>query len=308
MYLYKNNNKKLNSVKEENFKLEKEIQIICENNLEDIFNLEFVKTEFSLQNFRIDTLAFNKETSSFVIIEYKKVKNYSVIDQGLSYLSLMLNNKSDFIIEYNESLSKSLKRSDVDWSQSLVIFISPQFSVFQKESINFKNLPIELWEIKKYENNLISFNKLSAHNPTETLETITKGSLNTKDKEVLQELKVYTENDHLKDKSEEIIELYEKIKEGVLNIDENINIKANKRYISFSKNNKIFLSVAVLISKLKLWINLKQGELDDGKHISKDVSSLGHLASGDYEINIFDAKNLEYILSLIKQGYNKYLN
>ncbi|HOO73693.1 MAG TPA: hypothetical protein PLS66_00230, partial [Tepiditoga sp.] len=98
MYLYKNNNKKLNSVKEENFKLEKEIQIICENNLEDIFNLEFVKTEFSLQNFRIDTLAFNKETSSFVIIEYKKVKNYSVIDQGLSYLSLMLNNKSDFII------------------------------------------------------------------------------------------------------------------------------------------------------------------------------------------------------------------
>ena len=57
-----------------------------------------------------------------------------------------------------------------------------------------------------------------------------------------------------------------------------------------------------------MWINLKQGELDDGKHISKDVSSLGHLASGDYEINIFDAKNLEYILSLIKQGYNKYLN
>jgi len=53
------------------------------------------------------------------MIEYKKDKNFSVIDQGVAYLNLMLDNKSDFILEYNErsSLSNNLKRRGVDFLQ-----------------------------------------------------------------------------------------------------------------------------------------------------------------------------------------------
>lgn len=76
----------LESIKESPFKLEKEIQKICEINLEIIFGLHFVKSEFILNNFRIDSLAYAKETKSFVIIEYKRDKNFSVIDQGYAYL------------------------------------------------------------------------------------------------------------------------------------------------------------------------------------------------------------------------------
>ena len=43
--------------------------------MEEVFNLKFVASEFQLDNLRIDTLAFNEETNSFVIIEYKKSKN-----------------------------------------------------------------------------------------------------------------------------------------------------------------------------------------------------------------------------------------
>lgn len=116
---------KLVKIKGTSFRNEKEIQIITEQNLKDIFGLEFVKSEISIGNLRIDTLAFDNETKSFVIIEYKKDKNFSVIDQGFAYLSLLLNNKADIIIEYNECKNKSLKRVDVDWSQTRVIFISP---------------------------------------------------------------------------------------------------------------------------------------------------------------------------------------
>jgi RecB family endonuclease NucS len=95
------NNKQLINIKEQPFKLEKEIQSLTENNLKTIFGLEFVKSEFALNNFRIDTLAFDRETGTLVIIEYKRDKNFSVIDQGYAYLSLMLNNKADFILEFN---------------------------------------------------------------------------------------------------------------------------------------------------------------------------------------------------------------
>ena len=40
-----------------------------------------VKSEFAIKNFRIDTLAFDSKSKSFVIIEYKKDKNFSIIDQ-----------------------------------------------------------------------------------------------------------------------------------------------------------------------------------------------------------------------------------
>jgi RecB family endonuclease NucS len=71
---------------EEQFLIEKEIQTITEQNLREIFKLEFVTSELQLPGFRIDILAFNKESSAFVIIEYKKDRNFSVIDQGYAYI------------------------------------------------------------------------------------------------------------------------------------------------------------------------------------------------------------------------------
>ena len=52
---------------------------------------------------------------------------------------------------------------------------------------------------------------------------------------------------------------------------------------------------------LKLFINLKLGQLDDPKKITRKVSTIGHSGNGDYEIQLSDTKNLEYIMSLVKQ-------
>lgn len=118
----------LSQIKEMPFKLEREIQNLVEKNLGMLLGLEFVKSEFTIsetvQQLRIDTLAFDAKSKAFVIIEYKQDKSFSVVDQGYAYLSVMLNNKADFILEYNESSGKVLKKADVDWSQSRVIFIS----------------------------------------------------------------------------------------------------------------------------------------------------------------------------------------
>ena len=53
---YKNKNGKLEIVREKPFKLEKDIQTLTERNLEVILGLRVVKSEFILNNFRIDTL------------------------------------------------------------------------------------------------------------------------------------------------------------------------------------------------------------------------------------------------------------
>ena len=133
LYSLKRNN--LNPIDIEPFKKEREIQNLIENNTDGIFELEFVSSEFKVGGFRIDTLCFDKENKSFIIIEYKKGKNYSLIDQGYTYLSLLLNHKSDFILEYNENKKNNLKREDIEWSTSKILFISPSFNAYHNLNI-----------------------------------------------------------------------------------------------------------------------------------------------------------------------------
>ena len=60
MKLFKVKNNGLIEVSRKSFGLEKEIQSLVESNTEEIFNLEFVSSEFSINNFRIDSLCFKK--------------------------------------------------------------------------------------------------------------------------------------------------------------------------------------------------------------------------------------------------------
>jgi len=159
---------RLERVKEVSFKSErKDIQHTTESSLKEVFGFEFVKSELVLGSLRIDTLAFDAENKSFVIIEYKIDQSFSVIDQGYAYLALLMNNKAEFILEFNECKNQSLKRDDVDWSQSKVIFVSPQFTKYQKQAINFRDLPIELWEVSKFENGTLLFNQLKSPETSE---------------------------------------------------------------------------------------------------------------------------------------------
>jgi len=295
------NSEKLEQIHNVPFKLEKDIQRITEKNLQAILNLHIVKSEFSLNNFRIDTLAYDSETKSFVIIEYKRDKNFSVIDQGYAYLSLMLNNKADFILEYNESCKETLKRTDIDWSQSKVIFISPSFTNYQREAINFKDLPIELWEVKRFSNNSVLYNQIKTSGSEESIKTISK-----KDKtieRVSEEIKVYTEQEHFEKVDDEIKELYEQIKTSLLSLD-SLEIKPKKLYIAFVSGTNV-IDIHPQKSALKMWINLRKGELDDSKNLARDVSNIGHWGNGDYELQIKNEENFEYILSLIKQSLKK---
>jgi hypothetical protein len=155
MPMFKKQNGKLSQIKEVPFKLEKDLQSLTEEYLTTIFGLQFVATEYQVENLFIDTLAYDQENKTFVIIEYKRDRSFSVVDQGFSYLSLMLNHKADFILAYNESLGKNLKRDDIDWSQARIIFIAKSFTAHQQNAINFKNMPFELWEAAQFENDLV---------------------------------------------------------------------------------------------------------------------------------------------------------
>ena len=292
-------NSSIKHIKEKPFKLERDIQNVFENNLKDIMGLTLVKSEFSIKNKRIDTLAYDNQSNAFIIIEYKRSKNISVVDQGFTYLSLMLENKADFIVEYNETLKQNLKRTDVDWSQTRVVFVSTGFTENQRTATNFKDIAIELWEVKRYENNLISVNQIKKSKSAESIKPIT--SSNTQLEAVTKEIKVYTEEFHLDGYPNKVKELYETYKDAILALADDIELEPKKLYIAFKKDKNI-ADIVTLKKGIKLFINLQKGKLEDPKNLMRDVSNTGHWGNGDYELVITNNDNLEYILYLIKQA------
>lgn len=293
----------LSHIKELPFKLEREIQSIFEQNLNTVMGLELVKSEFSIKNKRIDTLAYDPQSKAFIIIEYKKDKNISVVDQGFTYLSLMLENKADFIIEYNESLKRQLTRDEVDWSQTRVVFVSTSFTENQKLATNFKDIAIELWEVKRFENQTVSITPIKKSKSAESIKPLTQQ--NKELKAVQDEIKVYTEDDHLNKPTDEIKELYELLRNRIIALADDIEVVPQKMYIAFRKDKKNFTYLHLQKKNIKVWLNAKWGEIAEPKGIAYDVSNKGHYGYGDYEIDMSDDSQLEYILSLVKEALMK---
>jgi len=211
----------------------------------------------------------------------------------------MLENKADFIIDYNEELNTQLKRDDIDWSQTRVIFVSPEFTDNQIQATNFKDIAIELWQVARYANNTVLINAIKKSSSAESIKPL--AAQNTQLKSVTDEIKVYSEDDHKQKASEEIYELYEQFRDAIQNLSTGIEVKPQKLYIALRKHNNI-VCIELQKKQIKMWLNMKPGQLKDEKGLARDVSNMGHWGTGDYGLNIKDDSHFEYILSLIKQA------
>ena len=70
-------------------------------------------------------------------------------------------------------------------------------------------------------------------------------------------------------------------------------------------NDANFVDVRPQKKGIKLWLNLRKGELRDRKNLARNVKNIGHWGNGDYEISISENDSLPYLLALIKQSYKR---
>lgn len=283
-------------LKKMDFKNEKELQTYIENNMKSILGYKFIATEFSVDNCRIDSLGYDEENKTFIIVEYKNIKNNSLVDQGYSYLALMLKRKEAFVLKYNNVTKSNYEIKDIDWSQARIVFISPFFSERQINATEFEGMPFDLIKAVKYENDIVEFDKLSK-NPNLKEEYTPKNEII---QEVIKEIKVYTEDYHLNKTTEKIKNLYGILKNEILNLGD-IDIEYKKFYIAFKGTTNI-ADAEIYNSKIKLFINMKKGTLNDQSNLTLDMSKVGHHANGDYAIEITSEEDIDNAIPLVKQS------
>lgn len=105
----------------------------------------------------------------------------------------------------------------------------------------------------------------------------------------------------------EIRKLFDALRKEVLAIDPVVVEEHLKMYIAFKAETN-FVDVVPQSKRLRLSLNMPFTEIYDPKEMCEDVSNVGRWGNGDVEIGFSDMKDLPYIMSLIRQSFERQMN
>ena len=102
----------------------------------------------------------------------------------------------------------------------------------------------------------------------------------------------------------DMIELYEALKKRILNIDSSVHEEYKKLYIAY-KSSTNFVDIVPQKSRLRLSLNIVFSDITDPKGYCKDITGLGRWGNGDVEVAFENLNQLDDIMELIEQAFDK---
>ncbi|MCK8825968.1 DUF5655 domain-containing protein [Fuchsiella alkaliacetigena] len=290
--LYKITDGKVKQLNKKDFELEKELQKLIENNLEEIFGIRFLASEYvtgERHGGRMDTLGID-ENHSPVILEYKKTQSQNVINQALFYLDWLVDHKGDFELLVRDKIDENI---EVDWSSPRVLCIAEQFNKYDTYAVSQMGRPIELIQYQLFETGLLNIEILTANEEEEY--SLKKKKPTTKNKE-------YNLKRHLNKGSEDTIELFEELQEFILDLGDDVKESIRKLYIAY-RTIRNFACLEIHKKHLLMYLSLDPQQIDLSFENLRDVSNIGHYGTGDLEVRIEGVGDVEKAKALLRKAY-----
>jgi len=279
--------------------LEKSLQTLFEANLDNLLGVRFLASEFAITEGRIDTLGID-ENYSPVVIEYKRSSNENVINQGLFYLDWLMGHRKDFEWLVLERLGAE-KAKAVDWSGSRLICIAGDFGKYDEHAVKQMNRNIALIRYRKFEGDLLLLEQLTAASakPSAAAAAPSTGSAGP-----VAKGKYKTISSQIAEAPADLLDLYHLLGDYLTALGDDVQVKTTDYYVAF-RRIKNFASVELRNQAKKLLIFVKVDPdrvvLEAG--FTRDVRSIGHFGTGDLEITIHTAADLERAKPLLDQSY-----
>lgn len=296
MPIFKESDGKLQKLRPLSADREKGLQSLIEKNLEEVLDMYFLASEYTTTfGGRIDTLAVDYNGAP-VIIEYKKNRNDTVINQALSYLKWLQAQKVEF---FEMLIIKKLgpdvaEKINIDWRNPRVVCVAESFSKFDIDTVEVIPMRIELFKYRYYDEGIFSLEPLSiSEQKSQT------NSLKSPEKPTID-----TTIDTLSAKAnQETRELFEQLRSMIFSIDENIKEKATNYYVAYRVTKNF---AEVYFSKNQLQLLLRPIEYHDDRHIVEKVPD-SYQWTLDRRVYLKSQNDLDYVFSLIEQSYKDVL-
>lgn len=98
--------------------------------------------------------------------------------------------------------------------------------------------------------------------------------------------------------------LFEELRKRILNLDSSVKEEILKLYIAY-KTVTNFVDIVPQKIRLRLSLNMEFDEINDPRGICKDVTDKGRWGNGNVEVGISTFEELNYVMFLIKQAFDK---
>nr|WP_320116183.1 DUF5655 domain-containing protein [uncultured Desulfuromonas sp.] len=279
--------------------LEKSLQELMEKNLEAFLGVRFLASEYSTgktHGGRIDTLGLD-ENGCPVIIEYKRSTNENVINQGLFYLDWLMDHKAEFKLLVMDRFGKDVAEA-IEWSTPRLLCIAGDFTRYDEHAVQQINRNIELLRYRKYADELLLLELVNATSATVSFESC---SANGREKTTYK-----TVSDNIAQAKPAMRDLYEELCAYLLALGDDVQQKTLKYYIAF-KRLKNFACVELYNQAESMVVHVKVDpdsvDLENNKGLLRDKREIGHYGTGDLEIIIRNASDLEKAKEYLQRSY-----
>ncbi len=289
--------------------LEKPLQTLIEANLNTLLGIRFLATEYPTGKThagRIDSLGLD-ENNCPVILEYKRSVGENVINQGLFYLSWLMDHQAEFKLLVMDRLGKPAADA-IDWTAPRLVCIAADFTKYDSHAVQQINRNIELIRYRRFGDELLLLELANASSAAKTLGL--KGV-----KPIKAAPAPTTEPSSSKaaggDRSyadwmpllpAHLSELVASLEGHVLSLGDDVQRKELKLYVAF-KRLKNFATVVPQKNRLLLYLHLDPSKVIPMPQMGQDVSQKGHWGTGDLELSLSSQADLDSAKPLILMAY-----
>ena len=100
--------------------------------------------------------------------------------------------------------------------------------------------------------------------------------------------------------------LFDKLNMRIMNLSSEVRREFKKLYIAYKLDTN-FADIVVQKNRLRISVNMKFNEVIDEYNICKDVTTLGRWGNGDVELFLEDICDVDKVMDIIRQSFNKQL-
>lgn len=285
--------------------LEKPLQTLIENNLEPLLSIRFLATEYSTGKThagRIDSLGLD-ENNCPVILEYKRSTGENVINQGLFYMDWLMDHQAEFKLLVLDKLGKAAT-DGIDWSAPRLVCIAADFTKYDAHAVQQINRNIELIRYRRFGEDLLLLELVNAISTGSGGAAGSKGGKATKATTAKSKAttgdKTYAE--WIESIPDPLKVLLASLEDYIISLGDDVQKKELKLYAAF-KRLKNFATVVPQKNRLLLYLHLNPGQFDTLPTIARDVSQSGHWGTGDLELAVSIADDLDLAKPFIRMAY-----
>lgn len=285
--------------------LEKNLQTLIEGQMEPLLGVRFLASEYATgktHKGRIDSLGLD-ENGCPVIVEYKRHSNENVINQGLFYLDWLLDHQAEFRWLVMEKLGKEVAER-IEWAGTRLLCIATDFTRYDQYAVQQIPRNIELIRYKLFGEDLLLLELVNAQSVPDATTAKSTGITNApvEPPQVKPAGKDKSLAEQLESAAPEIRALYAQTSGYLRALGDDVQEKPLKLYTAF-RRLKNFACVIAYPNRLLVMLKLDPATVSLEEGFSRDVSQVGHWGTGDLELCLRNAADLERAKPLLERSY-----